>query len=546
MIDARNRTNQIYALLAYSLAIWNFGEMMMKVVPTAAEAQFWDKIASTLLGWCFLGPFFLHFILSFTKKDKLLANKWFLLALYAPSFLWVYLKLFTNYIHSGVVRVYWGWDVIVEPGFSFYTIHLITLFFIGFVIAFSFWLSSKNKLERLQAKIIAWGTFVPFTAGIATEALLPILGIHFIRLAGIYSTIFALIIAYAISRYQLLQMSPEKISGNILASISDFLWLIDSKFKITYVNQSTLNLLGYNRSELLDRPTGILFSRFEDFESLITEKNNRVDVVSKAKKTIPVMASCSIVLDRAEEAIGYIILAKDITDQKRAEERIEHLSAILRSISKINELIIKEKDQDRLLNTACQILTESRGHRLVWIGLIKEGSYDVFPAAQAGFEDGYLKSVRITWDNSPTGQGPTGMAIKTGQPNVMQDISTDPRFAPWREPALKRGYSSSIALPLKIDDQVLGVLNIYSDAPRAFGEDEIDLLSELAGDIAFGMHTIKIENEQKQAEQKIREHLKELQVVADAAVGRELKMIELEKEINALLVKSGQEPKYQV
>jgi PAS domain S-box-containing protein len=50
--------------------------------------------------------------------------------------------------------------------------------------------------------------------------------------------------------------------------------------------------------------------------------------------------------------------------------------------------------------------------------------------------------------------------------------------------------------------------------------------------------------ERKRAEEAIKERVKELEVYAKATVGRELKMIELEKEVNALLNELTRPPKY--
>ena len=69
----------------------------------------------------------------------------------------------------------------------------------------------------------------------------------------------------------------------------------------------------------------------------------------------------------------------------------------------------------------------------------------VRPVAHAGFEEGYLETLRITWADSERGRGPTGTAIRTGQPSMCRNMLTDPAFLPWREEAIKRGYASSLA-----------------------------------------------------------------------------------------------------
>jgi len=96
----------------------------------------------------------------------------------------------------------------------------------------------------------------------------------------------------------------------------------------------------------------------------------------------------------------------------------------------------------------------------------------------------------LLWADSERGRGPTVTAIRTGQPVVARDILTDPAFAPWREQALKRGYASSITLPLLANGQTLGALTIHAAEPDAFQAEEVKLLTELANDLAYGIETL--------------------------------------------------------
>lgn len=140
-----------------------------------------------------------------------------------------------------------------------------------------------------------------------------------------------------------------------------------------------------------------------------------------------------------------------------------------------------------VLDRICDFITASMGYRMAWIGLLEDDKAEVTPFVSTGFEEGYLKSVKITWDGSPEGMGPTGMCIRTGLPQVMRNISRDPRFKPWREEALKRGYRSSAALPLIARGKVIGALNIYSGRDDAFSDEEMEILKALSAHAAITM-----------------------------------------------------------
>ena len=72
-----------------------------------------------------------------------------------------------------------------------------------------------------------------------------------------------------------------------------------------------------------------------------------------------------------------------------------------------------------------------------------------------------------------------------------QNIVTNEDFAPWREEAIKRGYSSSAAIPLVLENTVIGVLNIYASEANAFNEDEVNILVDLAEEVTFSMKKLR-------------------------------------------------------
>ena len=126
---------------------------------------------------------------------------------------------------------------------------------------------------------------------------------------------------------------------------------------------------------------------------------------------------------------------------------------------------------------------------------MQKGTFEVKPVAHAGFEKGYLSSIKVRWDDSEYGRGPTGIAIKTGKPSIVQDIENDPRYALWRKEAKKRGYASCMALPLIHQGERIGTLNVYSGRKDAFQDDEVEHLKEVASDIAIGIRSLRQEKE---------------------------------------------------
>jgi len=167
-------------------------------------------------------------------------------------------------------------------------------------------------------------------------------------------------------------------------------------------------------------------------------------------------------------------------------------------------LLTTATSREDLLQAVCLLLVRSRAYRMAWIGLVRPEDTRVHPVAQAGFEDGYLSSVDITWDESPSGQGPTGTAIRSRRPVVMKDVARDPAYAPWRDEALARGYASSASVPLRFRKRVLGALNVYAAQADAFDEGEIALLEQIAQALSSTLYAFEEEERRHQAEKSLR------------------------------------------
>jgi len=178
----------------------------------------------------------------------------------------------------------------------------------------------------------------------------------------------------------------------------------------------------------------------------------------------------------------------------------------LQTLSKCNEALIHATDETELLATICRIVVETGGYRLAWVGYAEnDKAKSVRPVAQMGFEAGYLETLKITWADTARGRSPTGAAIRTGQPCLARNIVNDAAFAPWRKEALKRGYESSISLPLLAGGKPLGALNLYTAEPDAFDAKEVALLRELADDLAHGINTLRTRTGFNQAEKALRQ-----------------------------------------
>ena len=199
----------------------------------------------------------------------------------------------------------------------------------------------------------------------------------------------------------------------------------------------------------------------------------------------------------------------DISDLRRAERSLDRLNRALRTLSSGNEALVRAANEQNLLDAMCRTLVNVGGYRMACISLVEhDAGKTVRPVAWAGDGKGLLDTAKITWADVELGQGPTGTAIRTGEPQINPDFATNPSMAPWRSAALELGFASSMALPLKDASGVLGALTIYSAEPNAFNSEEVGLLVELSDDLSFGIAALRDRRAREEGERQLRDSMR--------------------------------------
>ena len=182
---------------------------------------------------------------------------------------------------------------------------------------------------------------------------------------------------------------------------------------------------------------------------------------------------------------------QDITDQKRAEERIKRLNRVYAMLSGINTLIVRVRQREELYREACRMAVEAGQFRMAWIGVVDQQSGLVKPVASAGEVGDFFESAPLAViENKPGGHGLAGRAIRGKKPMLSNDIRNDPQRL-MRKELDERGINSLAVIPLIVGDDAIGVLALYAAEVDVFDNEEMRLLLELAGDISFALGHIE-------------------------------------------------------
>lgn len=264
-------------------------------------------------------------------------------------------------------------------------------------------------------------------------------------------------------------------------------------------------------------------------------------VLRNTGETRYVYEKCQHQRDDSGRIVRSVGMVHDITERKVKEEALRKLNQTLTALGKSSKIMSQSKDETEYLNQVCQIVVQDTDFAMVWIGFAEEDeSKTIRPMASAGFNDNYLESIQLRWDDSEFGRGPTGTCIRTGKMSMCNNILTDPDFEPWRDEALNHGFASSIVFPLKNSERTFGAISIYSKVPDSFLEAEINLLSELANDLAQGINTIRLRAAHQLAQDALSKAYGELEVqVKERTLELQITNNLLKKEIE--LVKQHQQ-----
>ena len=270
---------------------------------------------------------------------------------------------------------------------------------------------------------------------------------------------------------ELLGITEEQFAGNIS---------FNPDWKLIHEDSSI-----FGKSEL---PVEQVYETLRSVHNVVIGIN-RPDL----KKTTWLLKNAEI-LFKSDGSIRNVVCSLiDITERKEKEETLRKLNMTLTALSKSSLAMNQVIDESEYLKSVCNIVVEDTDFTMVWIGYAEDDeAKTIRPMASAGFNDDYLDSVKLSWDDSEFGQGPTGTAIRTGKVSMCNNMFSDPSFEPWRDEAIKRGYASSIVFPLNDGVKTFGAITIYSKEPESFSNDEIQLLSNLASDLAHGITTIRL------------------------------------------------------
>jgi len=302
---------------------------------------------------------------------------------------------------------------------------------------------------------------------------------------------------------QALRDSESRFSS-MLQNVELAAVMVDRTGRITYCNDALLRLSGWQREEVIGGDWFELFvpldadQRRAAFTARAASRSaawhGEYSIVTRAGDARLMLWNNSVLYSGDGEVVGTASIGEDVTEKRRAETRLKRLNRVYAILSGINSLIVRVRDREELFRSACQIAIEHGRFKMAWIGIVDRAANSIVPVATAAVQQDFpgLAGEHSLSDSAMPLQGGSkaAHAVREKKPVITNTIDGDTTVVRSKE-RMARGIFSMATLPLLIGGEAVGVLTLYSDEVAFFDAEEMRLLLELAGDIAFAMDHIE-------------------------------------------------------
>jgi len=307
-------------------------------------------------------------------------------------------------------------------------------------------------------------------------------------------------------------ISSESKYRTLVEASHELIWATDERNIITFVNNASREIYGFSPAEMI----GKKFTDFATKEQIEVDVKAIKEAIKEGSEVIQyesritdsggkekyLLTNCLINKDAEGKLKGMFGTSLDITERFESEERVKYHNRVYSLMTNMNQLIVRAKNKEQILNDACRLAVEYGMFKLAWVGIVDDKTGNVSPAFQAGNSENYLNELKISINEPDNVKGPIVRAFTENVYYVSNDIERDPLLMKWNEVTVSKGFRSFATFPIEVRNKVVAVYSIYSEKKNFFGKTETELLLELAEDISFALEYIDMEKERHIIEER--------------------------------------------
>ncbi|MGD2247633.1 MAG: histidine kinase N-terminal 7TM domain-containing protein [Candidatus Methanofastidiosia archaeon] len=339
-------------VLLLASAEWVLGLSLESACSTLPAKLFWSKMQ--YIGVVIVPTAWLVFTFQFTKREKWLTRRTLLLLSIVP--VTTFFLVLTNDYHG----LMWSSAEIIADnlelaktygiGYWSYIAYVYTSIFIAAALLAHMFIRGR-RLYRWQATgLLVVAAFVVVLVSALT--VLHLYPLKYFDATGVGVAMAGVVVAWSIVRLQLADIVPVA-RGTVIDSMSDGILVLDLQNRIVDANPLVQHLIGHSTSELIGKPIKKVWPGEVDQLELPadgTERGKEVVLDTKeGQRTYDVRVSP--LTDWRGNLVSQVVVLRDITERKRAEELLHESEEKFRTIfENANDLIVYVDTQGKIVD----------------------------------------------------------------------------------------------------------------------------------------------------------------------------------------------------
>jgi PAS domain S-box-containing protein len=490
----RNAVGGFYfAAFSFFVTWWNIASMIESLVVGQNAKILWSQIS--YIGFVQAYPYLFMFIVSYIRQRKI-PLPMFLALMVIPFFTLglAWTNSYHGWLWSGFTQGSLDSNILIyQHGFWFWVHvgYLYSLMLIGIVSLIRNILKSPPAFRRQLLVILAGSIFPIITGSMYLLGLEPVPGMDITPSGLVFTSVF---FVWGLLRYQLLDLLPVARTA-LVEHLQDGVFVLDPRSRIVDINQAAHELFGCNYSEIFGQDIARVSPVLTELVSSAGKNIRREIVLPDSDRILD--AHVSILFSETHQEVGKLLVLRDITGRKQAENERQTLLEIMQGL-------VVTKDLHEFISLV---------HHSIANVIYAENFFVVLHNKYTDmFEEVYsVDKYDLPGPPSRLEKSACAYVFRSGQPELITQERFDELAAKGEVELVGANSPSWLGVPLKTSEQTIGVMVVqdYETANR-YSERDIDFIVSIAGQVALAL-------ERKQAETVLRESeamLKKVQGVA--------------------------------
>ena len=315
--DRASKVSSSFFLVTLSIFVWLGSLPWLYSASNEHVALFWAKIEH--FGVAFIPSFFFIFTLDIIQRYK--KYRFFSWATLVLSGGFCAGIVFSPYFIKGVTSMSWGYYAQYGTYGSFLIVYLALFMLISLDLIWLEYMKSASDRERSRLMGIFLGVAVGLLGAVDFAG---VFGIQVYPLGYISIFVCTLILGQTIMRFRLIDLTPSFAANHILETMEGLVAVVNLSGRISFVNRSLCELLGYKEEELNEQPITLLFeindkNFFPNINKSWILHDEEMEWKGRDGTKVELSVSASLIKEKKRYPAGIVYAATDITERKKHE-----------------------------------------------------------------------------------------------------------------------------------------------------------------------------------------------------------------------------------